>query len=729
MPGLEYVEWHEDEKTSVRRSKNRTQQSLAASQSALPSCHATQNMWTLPVSAFLPSNVSQNGAIKSVKFSMELCDKSLESQGMEVSKESYCHHTYTSIQSERGSAPQSLDDLPHWRSMYPHLQLDDGQGAQTPIFLFDAGLSLIDTFVPNTVIGIDLCIEFAYGASYRNWQLQLQIYDEQAPSGILFKRDIDEFRSINQDVELTLPFLASYWVDLFANFNNAKHVAMISGDAARINLEEESPRRFLSKVFAMQELWATPHFKDAQPKRMAILLWRFHQTAGGETPTTSWRQLIPASDKARVHSSRAQPMDRSSNIDPILETNFPLSQHSLLPYTDDEYDQRQLEATSAEICDQTFMSPQILPSKDSSPESGLQTGTESSVPSACLSFQSSVSDSTLHTQPSQQSSFDSQDERCTYTSFESFASQKSPCDINAQPVEYDLNGAAMILHDDQVYDIDETICASQDQSEAFFQGFTGFPTFEANYDCQPIDECAAIAHPQDFTSGDIQIPYEDMPPQLECQPPAEHPISPLQPKQQQQAQHDQEEDGCKIPLAAPQAHLISQYHILQLESFEELNQQASSPEPGRVYEVKDEEDGSVIVGSPSQAQPQDNNNRVDNNEARHLSLEDEFTQIQRHYVKPPQDQGEEQEQEEEAVYAMPPEPPSDDLQHDGQQRGFCLDGCADGISYEGLEDWHGQVGPDAFVQGNGVVEKPDLPLRVKEEDEEEKADDGLGFSE
>ena len=605
--------------------------------------------------------------------------------------------------------------------MYPHLQPYDEAEVATPIFLFDSGLSLSDRYIPKTVVEIDLRITFTQGAMYRDWQSQTQIYDELASTDKTLKSPIDQINLEDQDLALTLSFRAKYWARLFARFSEAKHVARESGDAANIQQAESFPRRFLSKLFLMQELWATPNVEGAGPQRMAILLWRFYERPEGEIPTTSWRRLIAPMRSTHVEEPDVQRKDTSAMIDPSLQLSFPVQRTSLQPYAEELSQQRTSGFTTA-AQDHIDAIQNPLQTESTSPGSEIPTDLGSSFPSATsASFPSSISGSISQAQLSQQGSIDSQGCSDIFTPFESFPSQDPAYIIDARQLDYGSHEAAMIPQADHAYAIDETIYGSQDPTNAFYQGFAEFPAFEAHYNSQQTDEATLIATNQNFAGGGIQLTYEDVPPNLEAQSHPEQSNIISQTEQQEQLQQQQQQHHhtelqdveYESPLVAPQAHMISQHHILQLQHLEELHENDLSRSPQDKIEPGKE---TILPSSPPQSAPR---NVYTPSQEHQQSSNDHHGRLEAQF----EDESDSQYQHEEECIILPPA--WDQLQHHFPQPDVSLYEDVHSMVYEGLENWHGEVGPDAFAEDHVADEETVLEVRIKEEGESSRVVDAL----
>ena len=524
----------------------------------------------LPPTNVLPSNAPHGPTIRSVKLTMVLRDKPPESTEDPTSPPpaTMIHHMFTSIQSEMGSAPRALETVPHWRSIYPGLRPFDDAGSTAPIFLFESSLSLMEDYPGNTRIEIDFNIDFAKGAYYQGWHSRSQAYDEMGSSKVFEFNNLEELEppdpedpkplpqprvSKDQTLTLKIPFRAEFWRDLFWNFRNHQLEADATGEPERIRQEHGYPRRYLSKLTIMQELWATPLMSGAQPRRMAILLWKFQQTHANEVPTTSWRRLTPPAPPFHAQSPVPPQLQPSVNIVSKMQPECTAQLDIMQAYIAGHY-QHYPHGIFAENPEQMLVEQRPIPSEKSSPESGaacIDIG--SFPPSTSTSFPSSVSGSTFRTIPSQQSSFDSADG--SYPCLEALVSQDSRYQMDMQEEGYQVHETTMEPQEGLLYDTHECLHVSQLNPHSFSPKITEYPSFETQYNTQPVEDVTLMGNHHDFTGGQIQLAYAQQEMNIEPEGNSTH----------------QQEDY-EVPLIAPRAHMISQHQILQLQHFEELQQ-------------------------------------------------------------------------------------------------------------------------------------------------------------
>ena len=202
-------------------------------------------------------------------------------------------HTYTTIQSEMGAQSKSLEDVLDWRSIYPDLaKLYQAHGQlNSEIFLVEANFKLMDDLPPGkSRLGIHLFAEVACDVSYMEWNYTTKFYEKGQ-----FRLECSESLKSHttpksRGVRLEIPFKSSWWRDVFHNISRQRHKVMATGSAQDVQQDEENARRYLREMTVMQEIHGKCLY-DREPRRVAILLWKFRQTRCNETGTTTWRRL------------------------------------------------------------------------------------------------------------------------------------------------------------------------------------------------------------------------------------------------------------------------------------------------------------------------------------------------------------------------------------------------------------------------------------------------------
>ena len=89
-------------------------------------------------------------------------------------------HTFTSIQSEIGSALRPLEDVHGWEKLYPHLAGHYHQHGRisSELILLETNIDLLrDQPPPNSTLGINPFIVVAGGSKYRDWHSTTRLYE------------------------------------------------------------------------------------------------------------------------------------------------------------------------------------------------------------------------------------------------------------------------------------------------------------------------------------------------------------------------------------------------------------------------------------------------------------------------------------------------------------------------------------------------------------------------
>ena len=436
------------------------------------------------------SNEHPGPTIRSVKFSFALF------KGPEV-----VLHTFTSLQSEMGSAPKALDEISEWRTMFPHLATYHEYGdTQTPIFLFEANLSLMHRLpsggsTSTQHLGTELDLDFTQGLGYTEWccltrfyenkghEINLENYQERSQlRGSLYNKLKCSPDFGNGDMRLEdIPLKSKWWAELFSDFiahtQDAEAKAKKSGNPQYVKDAEEHNRRYLCEFSVMQELRAVPRGNSAKPQRMAIVLWKFNQTRRSEAATTSWRRIITPLSPFQVQSPVSGLMRPHMTLDSAVEDAR--VQPPIL-VASDYYNP--LHPQPSIFMDNTGSLLAASLSEESSPDTAQSHGYHSfPSTSTTTSFPSSVSNSIYPPHPSQEHSYQSQDPG--YAVFGSFDSQSSTYEVAAHGQE----------SQDSIYH-------SQDST----YHHVGTPLYE---EC-PSQNSEVPNTSHDFTGGEIQLDYE-----------------------------------------------------------------------------------------------------------------------------------------------------------------------------------------------------------------------------
>ena len=458
--------------------------------------HRTYSGVLLPSAEILSSNVHPGPTIRSVRFLMALW-----------SREEEVLHTFTSLQTEMGSAPKVLDEVSEWRTMFPHLTAyhEDGD-TQIPTFLFEANLSLMNRLphggsTSAQQIGTELLLDFTQGADYTEWRCLTRFY-EHGGQEIDLEQYYERSRlpdsdynalgcypnAANGDMRLKdIPLKSKWWATKFSEFmgttQDAETRANKSGNPQIVSDVAEQHRRYLSELSAMQELRAVPRgVKGVQSQRMAVILWKFNQTRRGEAATTSWRRIIPPVSPLQVQSPTSKTMQPHMTLDTALEeARVQPSMFAAPEYYNPSHPQPSVfmdisgSLLAAPLSEGSLSDTAQSPDYHSFPSTSTTT-----------SFPSSVSNSIYPIHPSQEPSYQSQDSG--YPMFGSFDSQSST---------YDVAG-----HLQEAYESQDSIYHSQDSIYLH----DGTPLYE--YPPRHPDDPNAAMASHDFAGGEIQLDYE-----------------------------------------------------------------------------------------------------------------------------------------------------------------------------------------------------------------------------
>ena len=538
-----------------------------------------------------PPQVPSGPTIRAVSFDMRLCEDCPEGQGRHSPK---VHHTYTLLQSEMGSECQYLNDLQKWQIKFPSLDPYDQTGFPTPLFLFEAGLRLIDKFIERSKMAINLSIKFTDGSVHERWFLQTKIHHR---SDLVYDRSHENLsvRALGDGtLQINLPFGAHYWARLFGGWNEVKMAAQRSGTVDHIRQVEQDQRQYLERLHVTQELWTTSKDDSTNAVRMAVLLWKFHQTVQSQTPTTSWRRLIPppAQQYDQMPNQELEQLPLKS-VDLLYQGAIPGRPGiSAIP-----------EIPKPSIWRGPFpgASPQIPrsldqpPSENSSPKTSSHDDGGSSFPSSlATSFDPSSCDPKYSASLSQQGSLDSQDGFSMYPYLDTSPQQEANFDPQLLQMDEQAFEAENLHQSRELYAVDETPYYSQDQSQPFVGNIPEFPSFESTYDAQMTEEMPVLEPTQQLIAYETLLPQLDMPDHVVA---TEHHHARITEVMSPATQTE-------IPLAAPRAQSISQAHILQLQYFEEMTPGFILPEDQASPTDPSPDAGSIAQQSKDAAQDQ-----------------------------------------------------------------------------------------------------------------------------
>ena len=541
-----------------------------------------------------PPQVPSGPTIRAVSFDMRLCEECPEEQGRHSPK---AHHTYTLLQSETGSECRDLNDLQKWQIKFPSLDPYDQTGFPTPLFLFEAGLRLTDKIIERAKISINLSINFTDGSVHDRWFLQTKIHDR---SGLVYERSHENL-SVSAlgdgTLRINLAFGAHYWARLFGRWNEDKFAARRSGTVDHIRQVEEDQRQYLERLHVTQELWTTSKDDSTKAVRMAVLLWKFHQTVQSQTPTTSWRRLIPPPpppyDQMPNQELEQLPLKSEEllhqgaipgkpGISAIPEMPRPSVWRGPFPGA---------SSRIARSLDQP-------PSENSSPKTSIHGDAGSSFPSSlATSFDPSSCELNYPASLSQQGSLDSQDGVSMYPYLDPSPQQEGNFDPQLLRMDEQTFEAENLQQSRDLCVLDETPHYSQDQCQPFVGNIPDFPSFEGTYDSQMMEEMPVLEPAQQLIAYETLVPQLDMPDHVVA---PEHHYARISEVMSPSTQNE-------IPLPAPRAQSISHRHILQLQQFEEMTPGFVLPED-QASPTGPSQDGCSIAQrskdtAPEQAQP------------------------------------------------------------------------------------------------------------------------------
>lgn len=437
-------------------------------------------------------------------------------------------HTYTSIQSEMAAATKALEDVNDWRENYPPLAAYSDKGQiDCPMFLFDTHLSLMDHCYGPSRLAIAFSIDFSQGAHFRDWRSHSRYYEE---NGRLLDHAESRLQGCSQikgttDTRLgRVPLNSEWWARVFTDILMIKQNVEGRRDADLIRKEDEKAGQYIRGISVMQEIWATHQTHNDQPKRMAILLWKFGTARRGEAATTSWRRLHPPRSPYQIQEPPPSPQQPPMTLDTALRR---------VPTYAEEYI-AQPSIFSADPSGNLVRAPL---SEDSSPSATPTPESRSFPSSTSTSFPSSASNSAnpaYPIYPPLESLSHSQDS--LYPPLGSFDSQSSAyCQYEHQEMveasqEESFGPHEFAVDSQESYGSQEVVYHSQD---SFYQHA---PDPLYGY-LQHLDVPSGTASTsQDFTGGQIHLSYD----QTENSP-----------------------SSYEAPLIAPQANMIPQHQLIQ----------------------------------------------------------------------------------------------------------------------------------------------------------------------
>ena len=215
-----------------------------------------------------------------------------------------------------------LEDNVFWRELYPDLHCKDDRLPQGEILMLEANLELMKTFSPkHSRLGIHLYADISCDKAFLSWNFRTRFYDK----GRLCKENAGKLGSNriadSSKTRVEISLFSSWWVQMFQEILERRHLIDLSGDLAALQQHEDSTRKDIRGLSIMQEIFASSeHSSSLDPltsKPAITLLWKFRQTRPGEAATTSWRKLCPPP----LHIPTNSPMPKVPQPPMALDTD------------------------------------------------------------------------------------------------------------------------------------------------------------------------------------------------------------------------------------------------------------------------------------------------------------------------------------------------------------------------------------------------------------------------
>ena len=221
-------------------------------------------------------------------------------------------HTFTSIQSEIGSALRPLEDLYEWEKYFPHLAAYYQRHGHidSELISLETNIDLLRDHPPHpSRLCINPFIVVAGGVNYQDWRSTTRLYEKgswvrDARKGVELDKHTQELSAEHlensPDTKLILQIKSSWWAhNVIAEILTRITTARSQGDPSAEYRAEQWGRQFLANMSMMQEISAIPRNRESS-RVVAILLWKFRQAKPDETATTTWRKLTPPSPRIHV---------------------------------------------------------------------------------------------------------------------------------------------------------------------------------------------------------------------------------------------------------------------------------------------------------------------------------------------------------------------------------------------------------------------------------------------
>ena len=510
-------------------------------------------------------------------------------------------HTFTSIQSEIGSALRQLDDLYEWEKYFPHLAAYYQRHGHidSELISLETDIDLLRDHPPH---GSRLCINplviVAGGVNYQDWRSTTRLYEkgswvQDARKGVELDKHAQKLPAENlensSDTKLILQIKSSWWANnVIAEILTRITTARTQGDPSAEYGAQQWGRQFLANMSMMQEISASPRNGESS-RVVAILLWKFRQTKSSETATTTWRKLTPPSPRIHLDACSQSPATLLTQSPTILNGTLQGEPETKPTAYDNERYSGQpsffVEDPESIITGQ----PSEVNSSSSTPTPDLQ-----SLPSStATSFASSGSGSLHHDHHLTTSSYDLEDatyysqalhSSCQGSIYQDPAYETQNIEYESQDIEYldsrypDSSEAYTIHHRDtdgffhchnqQLNESSKDMplvprqCSSQYNVDEHYgqtsapELFQRRPRHSHDTILPTLDHATKDETSQDFTGGEIQISF------------AEHENSLLVPETDMLSQqHSFRNSSLEIP-QAPQggSEMISGFHVERRDS-------------------------------------------------------------------------------------------------------------------------------------------------------------------
>lgn len=175
----------------------------------------TSNCDFFSMNSALTSGPLHHGVIvQSVDFAMNQYAPESEDRYFEV-----VEHQYTTLQSTMGARPQSLEEVPEWRTMFPCLaNLERRNELQNcDILLFESSLAIGQPPRGKSRLSIKFNLDLYCNPSYCNWNIRTRFY-ENGTCKCAFTSNIDAAnrKDANRTELADVSFTSHWWRDLFS---------------------------------------------------------------------------------------------------------------------------------------------------------------------------------------------------------------------------------------------------------------------------------------------------------------------------------------------------------------------------------------------------------------------------------------------------------------------------------------------------------------------------------